>query len=73
MRGVTHLKFSIFYCMLLYVCTAFSEIVINEIHYEPEDKTALLEFIELINTSNAPVDVSATMVCRYNAGKTNEI
>ncbi len=34
------------------------DIVINEIHYEPIDKTAPEEFIELYNTGDEPVDLS---------------
>ena len=35
-----------------------AQVVINEIHYEPEDKTAADEFIELHNASGAEVDLS---------------
>ena len=35
-----------------------AQVVINEIHYEPEDKTAADEFIELHNASGAEIDLS---------------
>ncbi|HUF62661.1 MAG TPA: lamin tail domain-containing protein [Verrucomicrobiales bacterium] len=35
-----------------------ADIVINEVHYDPEPKTDLAEFIELLNAGPAPVDVS---------------
>ncbi|MAT72712.1 MAG: hypothetical protein CMJ58_24800 [Planctomycetaceae bacterium] len=33
-------------------------VVINEIHYDPDLNTEQVEFIELINTGNAPVDLT---------------
>ena len=38
--------------------TLSAQVVINEIHYEPEDKTAAEEFIELHNAAEEPVDLS---------------
>lgn len=35
-----------------------AEVVINEIHYWPDVKTQLVEFIELYNPGSAPVDLS---------------
>ena len=49
---------------LLVTCSCFAapaleaQVVINEIHYEPEDKTAAEEFIELHNAGQAAVDLS---------------
>jgi hypothetical protein len=43
------------------LCCVFAiraEIVINEIHYDPDVKTELVEFIELYNTGSTPVDLS---------------
>ena len=37
---------------------AISAIVISEIHYEPRDKRAHVEFVELFNASNQRVDLS---------------
>ncbi len=34
------------------------EVVINEIHYNPDVETELVEFIELYNTSAAPINLS---------------
>src|SRR5687768_193071 len=33
-------------------------VVINEIHYNPDVKTQLVEFVELHNSGDAPVDLS---------------
>lgn len=38
---------------------ARAEVVINEIHYDPDVKVQLVEFIELHNPGSAPVDLSA--------------
>src|SRR4030043_609892 len=35
-----------------------SSVVINEIHYDPDVKTELVEFIELYNTTAADIDLS---------------
>ena len=46
-----------------------SSVVINEIHFNPDDKTTHEEFIELYNTGIAPVDgmlaagVNVTLAC----------
>ena len=45
-------------CWLLFAARLNAQVVINEIHYEPENKTAAEEFIELYNASEAPVDLS---------------
>ena len=37
---------------------ARAEIVINEIHYNPEERGPSLEYIELLNTGSEPVDLS---------------
>ncbi len=39
-------------------CLLAADIVINEIHYDPPDKTEPAEYIELYNNSTADVDVS---------------
>ncbi len=38
--------------------SAHAQVVINEIHYDPADKTSFAEFIELYNTSAVPLDLS---------------
>ncbi len=40
-----------------------SGVIINEIHFHPEDSTAHEEFIEIYNTSAAPVDISGWLFC----------
>ena len=35
-----------------------SSVVINEIHYNPDVKTELVEFIELYNTTTADIDLT---------------
>ncbi len=42
----------------LLALSTYSNVVINEIHYNPAVKTELVEFIELYNNSSAEVDVS---------------
>src|SRR5688572_4802465 len=37
---------------------ARAEVVINEIHYDPDQKTQFVEFVELHNPGSAPVDLS---------------
>lgn len=44
---------------------ARGEIVINEIHYDPDVKTEPVEFIELLNTGGSAVDLSGW---RFSAG-----
>ena len=39
-------------------CLLAADVVINEIHYDPPDKTEFSEFIELYNNSNESVDLS---------------
>ncbi|MDB4537723.1 lamin tail domain-containing protein [Akkermansiaceae bacterium] len=39
-------------------------VVINEIHYDPDPKTQHIEFIELLNTNDTPVDLSGTTISR---------
>ncbi|MBN2316948.1 MAG: lamin tail domain-containing protein, partial [Sedimentisphaerales bacterium] len=63
-RQVTHQRprFSALYLLasvfilLTSVCKA--DIVINEIHYDPDVKTEAVEFIELYNTEMTPIDLS---------------
>src|SRR6476469_7331989 len=43
---------------LLCVLANRAEIVINEIHYDPDIKTELVEFIELYNTDTTAIDLS---------------
>lgn len=54
----------------LAVSTAHSQVVVNEIHYEPRDKTERGEFVELYNAGNAGVDLSGWKV---DSGATFEI
>ena len=37
-------------------------VVINEIHYDPDPKTQRIEFIELLNTNDIPVDLSGLTI-----------
>ena len=46
-------------CLAGLTSTAWSDIVINEIHYDPQPKTEAVEFIELLNTGEEAVDLSA--------------
>ena len=50
------------YCTVLIVVTVGSQaghgVVINEIHYDPDVKTELVEFVELHNTETVDVDLS---------------
>ncbi|HUS37041.1 MAG TPA: lamin tail domain-containing protein, partial [Verrucomicrobiae bacterium] len=43
---------------LLCAFVSRAEVVINEVHYDPDVKTELVEFIELHNTAATPVSVS---------------
>ena len=48
-------------CVFLICCAAVGRaqsVVINEIHFDPDDNTKLIEFIELHNPSGTAVDVS---------------
>lgn len=50
-----------YFCALLWLVShtvTRAEVLINEIHYDPYQKTELLEFIELHNTSAESVDLS---------------
>ncbi len=38
-------------------------VVINELHYDPDDKTEPVEFIELVNWEEEPVDLSGWSIC----------
>jgi hypothetical protein len=44
---------------LLSMAAARADVVINEIHYDPEDKTVPLEFVELHNTAATNVNLSS--------------
>ena len=37
---------------------ALADVVINEIHYDPEPKTELVEFVELLNTGTEVVSLA---------------
>ena len=50
---------------LTMAATARAGVVINEIHFDPVDKTSAEEFIELYNTGAAPVDLGGAY---FNAG-----
>ena len=47
-----------FACISLLLVTARAEVVINELHYDPADKTVPLEFVELHNTAATNVSLS---------------
>ncbi|MCF7973156.1 MAG: lamin tail domain-containing protein, partial [Phycisphaerae bacterium] len=47
-----------FLVLCLFSCAALAEVVINEIHYNGEDNTAVNEFVELYNTASTSVDLS---------------
>ncbi len=51
--------------VLLAASLAFgaSGVVVNEIHFNPDDKTTYEEFIELYNTGIAPVEMSGWLFC----------
>jgi len=52
-------RFAVAAIGFLYVClTGSSQIVINEIHYDPESPTSLTEYVELYNNSNQDVDLT---------------
>ncbi|MEM7388083.1 MAG: lamin tail domain-containing protein, partial [Verrucomicrobiota bacterium] len=44
--------------LLLTLLPVSAEIVINEIHYDPEPKTDLAEYVELLNTGSEAIDLS---------------
>ena len=43
---------------LLVITRVSAQVVINEVHYDPVDKTVPEEFIELYNAGDTPVDLS---------------
>ncbi len=46
-------------CLSLIISSvSYAEIVINEIHYDPDNKTELVEFIELYNNGSSDEDLS---------------
>ena len=51
------LLFAAFFTSLTHA-DVISQVVINEIHYHPDNNTEAVEFIELYNASNEPVDIS---------------
>ncbi len=42
--------------------SSFSDIIINEIHFDPDDKTEWVEFIELYNSGDSDVDLTGWSV-----------
>jgi hypothetical protein len=48
----------ILFCLLFLLTDKLSGVVINEIHYDEEDKTLRAEFIELYNPGDGVVDIS---------------
>ena len=40
-----------------------ARVVLNELHYDPDEKTERLEFLELVNAEDGPVDVSGWSLC----------
>ena len=63
-KQMTHRKFrlSVFcflpYVLSLFTCVCTGNVVINEIHYDPDVKTEAVEFIELYNTETTHIDLS---------------
>ncbi|MGC9327205.1 MAG: lamin tail domain-containing protein, partial [Candidatus Hinthialibacter sp.] len=51
-------KFHYFVLACSFASASYAQIVINEIHYDPDDKTEWVEFIELYNAGGVPVDLS---------------
>ena len=46
-------------CLLISVAKADNQsVIINEIHYDPDIRTELVEFIELYNSGTSVVDLS---------------
>lgn len=54
-------------CLLTALPCFAHDVVINEVHYDPEFNTALLEFVELYNAGTNAVDISGW---RFSAGVT---
>ena len=44
--------------IFLYSCACLGNVVINEIHYDPDVKTEAVEFVELHNTASIDIDLS---------------
>jgi Lamin Tail Domain/CotH kinase protein len=44
--------------MLLWPCALLGNVVINEIHYNPDIKTELVEFVELYNSESTDIDLT---------------
>lgn len=59
--------FAALLCLGLLLPAARAEIVINEIHYDPDVKTELVEFIELFNSGSQSVDLTGW---RFSEGVT---
>ncbi len=57
MRGVSHLL-GAFLALIAACGSGYGQVVINEIHYDPEPKEEFVEFIELFNAGEDPVDLS---------------
>ncbi|MBN2329410.1 MAG: lamin tail domain-containing protein [Candidatus Omnitrophica bacterium] len=51
-------KFAFFILVCSFAFSSYAQIVINEIHYDPDDKTEWVEFIELYNAGVDLVDLS---------------
>ena len=63
--GMTHahspsaaLPTTLFFCLLFTLPSLFGQVVINEIHYDPDVKTEHVEFIELHNAGGEAVDLT---------------
>jgi len=54
---VISLVFAVFFTSIIHA-DVVSQVVINEIHYHPDNNKEAVEFIELYNPSNGPVDIS---------------
>jgi len=48
--------------ILIFKFSLSGEVIINEIHYDPDIKTEHVEFIELFNTDEADVDISGWQI-----------
>ncbi len=58
LKTIFMIRFIAFFLCVHISANVFASIVINEIHYDPDKRTELVEFIELYNTDDWTVDLS---------------